>query len=556
MSAPKQQTMTLELVRDRIYAASACDPHLARRHTSAINRFCKVIDRPPCEILADPEQIRAHMKTAAWQAHMKKSSWDTLCSNFRAALEAGGGDVLRRSRRNYSRSEAWNGLLALLTPKAYWGISRFAGWCTSYGIEPDQVAPETFVRYRDDLLARDTTKHPEKSWRRARHAWNNEVVPLSQGKFPEIPGAAKREAGSLPLSAFHPDLVTEIDRYRACMAKVDLKSDRGPLSPATIRNYVYAFRRQLSRLVQAGQPIESLTSIAACLEPERIELAFDRLLDGRLIDETTRPQLHVAAHAYLSLARFIHAPEAVFTMLHRVARKAKDPKKGLKPRNRARLAQFDDDGARSRFLALPLVVEKRLADVQKPTLAQALAMRHAVMLEFLLHMPIRIRNVVELDIDRHVQPVMTTQGGRWRVTIPPEEVKNRVLLSAFLSPVTTRLLERWRSDFRPVLTPSCTRLFIGEHGDRIGTLSLSKSFKDFVQRETGLEVNPHLLRHFAATTFLKANPGHYEEAKRMLGHSSTSSVIDSYCGTETDAAFARYDALIADERARTFCDVL
>ena len=556
MPAPKKKIPTLAALSSQLLEDQQLDPALARRHVSAIKRFCKVVDRLPGETLAEPAEIRALLGKAPWQAHMKKSSWATVVSNLKAAMAAGAVDVLR-SHGNHGKSEAWKALLGDLSVTGRRNLGRFAGWCSAHGIEPDQVSVGTFADFLDQLRNRDIQRDPKESWNRPRRAWNGEVVPLSQHAFPEIANVeTNRNWTSLPWSAFPQSLQSEIEQYRQTMASPDIDDDREPLKPVTISNYATALRYQLSRLVQDGVPAEEFSSISDCLSPERIRRGLRLLQAGRNVDETTQPMLHLTTHAYLSFAKYSQASDATFDVLRKVARKARSKKDGLRPRNIERLAQFDDDDARRRFRALPLTVAAQLAKVDRPDKAQALLMRNAVMLEFLLHMPLRIRNVVELDLDRHVQRVSTDEGPCWRIVIPGHEVKNGVQLPASLPPVTSRLMERWRKDYRPILEPQCSRMFIGRTGEPIDEGPLSRSFKAFIQRETGLEVNPHLMRHLAAMTFLKANPGHYEEVRRMLGHTTTSTTIASYCGAETEAAFARYDALIADDRAAFIPDDL
>jgi integrase len=69
-----------------------------------------------------------------------------------------------------------------------------------------------------------------------------------------------------------------------------------------------------------------------------------------------------------------------------------------------------------------------------------------------------------------------------------------------------------------------------------------------IRDEAGLAVNPHLFRHLAAQLFLEKHPGHYEEVKRLLGHKSIDTTIQSYAGLETIGAARRYDTIILNLR--------
>lgn len=65
---------------------------------------------------------------------------------------------------------------------------------------------------------------------------------------------------------------------------------------------------------------------------------------------------------------------------------------------------------------------------------------------------------------------------------------------------------------------------------------LSERIKCRVRSEIGVEMNAHLFRHLAVMIYLDANPGGYEVARQMLGHSSVSRTISVYSGMETISA--------------------
>jgi integrase len=65
---------------------------------------------------------------------------------------------------------------------------------------------------------------------------------------------------------------------------------------------------------------------------------------------------------------------------------------------------------------------------------------------------------------------------------------------------------------------------------------LAVRIKRRVRTEIGVEMNAHLFRHLAVMIYLDANPGGYEVARQMLGHSSVSRTISVYSGLETISA--------------------
>jgi hypothetical protein len=59
-----------------------------------------------------------------------------------------------------------------------------------------------------------------------------------------------------------------------------------------------------------------------------------------------------------------------------------------------------------------------------------------------------------------------------------------------------------------------------------------------------LEVNAHLIRHFAGKLLLERHPGAYGTLGRLLGHKSQAEAYRTYSGQEVRAAFAELDGMI------------
>ena len=71
-----------------------------------------------------------------------------------------------------------------------------------------------------------------------------------------------------------------------------------------------------------------------------------------------------------------------------------------------------------------------------------------------------------------------------------------------------------------------------------------------VRKETGFVVNAHLFRHLAVMNWLDANPGSYEVARRLLGHSEVSRTISLYSGLEVKSATRAFADLIESKKGR------
>ena len=60
-------------------------------------------------------------------------------------------------------------------------------------------------------------------------------------------------------------------------------------------------------------------------------------------------------------------------------------------------------------------------------------------------------------------------------------------------------------------------------------------------------MTPHQFRHLAATLFLETFPGHYEELRQLLGHSSFE-ITRRYSGNVQGRAARRYQDLVMGRR--------
>lgn len=107
---------------------------------------------------------------------------------------------------------------------------------------------------------------------------------------------------------------------------------------------------------------------------------------------------------------------------------------------------------------------------------------------------------------------------------------------------TIKLLDLYVARFRPLLLvrPSSS-LFPNGTGGSKKSAALGLQISKFLRRECGLQINPHLFRHFAAKTYLEDHPGAYGVIRLVHGHTSVDTTTRAYCGTETAAAMQHFD---------------
>ena len=203
----------------------------------------------------------------------------------------------------------------------------------------------------------------------------------------------------------------------------------------------------------------------------------------------------------------------------------------------------------SRLLDLP---GRLLAGAKKSSLTYrtALKVQMALAIELLIFAPIRVGNLVRLDRHRHYHWARFGGDRVLHLVIPSVEVKNGMDLEFPLLPETVALLDLYMTTFQPVLNhghPSGL-LFPGRNGVPKNQPVFSRQITAIIERETGLEMHPHLFRHVAALFFLEDHPGHYEDVRRLLAHKKIDTTLQNYAGMEMAAAVKRFDETILDRR--------
>lgn len=547
MPGPSELAMTLAALQEQISSCKSLPLQNRRELRSAINTFAKVCNRTPTDIIADPAVIRGLSQRAPWQvAGLKKSTWANVLSRLTKAMAIGGIKVYRQ-RRNYKPDASWQALLAPMSRRDRDELHRFAGWCSVLSIAPQAVTPETFECFLAYLEEQMIQRDPRERAHVARRAWNRTLADQPGSPFSFIPPPEPAASHALAWVAFPASLQAEIEAYRQKVSSKDL-FDEGhkPIKPVTLRNYLNRLRVYLTCLVRSGIPVEHFGSLAHVVDPELVKRGLELRLGKKELGSRERLDLHSIMIALLSVAKFVAVDEAHLRTLHRYERKVRHRPQGLSQKNKDRLAPMLNANVKRRLIGLPRAIAHEMRKVSKPTIRQAQRMQMAVLLDVLLHVPLRIQSAADLDLDKNILPPAGGQPGSWWISIAAEDVKNEVAIEASLGEASSHLLDWYVKVFRPVLMKQApaTALFVNQNGQAKGARSLSKQFAQFIYREVGLTVHAHLMRHFAAHIYLAANPGCYETVRRMLGHKSLATTVNSYAGTETDISFARYDALL------------
>lgn len=218
-----------------------------------------------------------------------------------------------------------------------------------------------------------------------------------------------------------------------------------------------------------------------------------------------------------------------------------EPCRGMTEKNRDRLHQFESGKAVVKLFGLADRYFGEGCDDGSVTAARYRELTLAI--HILLHCPIRAKNLASIDLDRHI---VRMGDGRVFLKFPPQEVKNRQLIEFELPAELVAMIDTHLATRQARLCPLGPRwLFARTDGSGpTDPAQLARRISKLVDRDLGLVVNVHLFRHIAAMLWLRAHPGQYEVARRLLGHSAVSSTIAAYADFNQTVSVQLYGEVI------------
>ena len=531
------------------------DPALSTRRRrdmiSAMRTLSRLAGTTLDAMPASPPSLRqAFEATSPAIAGLGRGRWNNIRSLTLAALRhTGERTMARRTRQPLAAN--WEDLRLLLpTTHLRAGLSRLMSFCSAEGIPPQDVTGTTFERFGAALQKDSLARKPRQVHRIACQLWNQaakEVTGWPDLVVP-VPNASRRYA--MFWEDFQPAFRADAEAFLIRLGGQDpFADDYAPsVRPSTVEMRRKQFLQIATAVTQSGVPVEQLTSLATLVLPENAKQVL-RFFLARAGGSPTK-YLHQQAILLKTIARhWVKAPDDQIHILGAFARNLAIKKTGMTDKNRARLRQFDNPANVQALLSLPARV---LAEVQQKDdghRARALRVMLALTVELLIMAPMRIDNLTGLELDRHFVQTRTGRSATTHVVIPAAETKTGAPYEAELPAGTAEFLAVYCADYRPRLASTPSRwLFPSGRGEHRSTTPFATMISEFILCETGIKMNVHLFRHLAAKLHLEAHPEDIETARRVLGHSSTTTTLRAYADLKTASAFRRYDDLIASLR--------
>ena len=547
MTSPTPSRNPLTLAE--VIAAAKAAPDLTDRRrqdiVSAVRTVARLLQSDPARIPASPRLLSGRLSEIPPAAHgMSQARWNNVRSLLRAGLALCG--PITPGRHLGGLSDEWRVLRdALQERKQRVGLSRFMHHCSAAGLSPLAVDDEVMEAFGAALLD-SLIRSPAEQMRGTRFAWNRACA--EQPCWPGRPVGivSRRISHVLRWSALPASLRADAQGWLDRLAGHDLLDDLPfrPVKPATLEARDRQIRAFASALVHRGRDPALLQRLADLVELPTLKDGLRYFLD-RNGGKSSGAIADLAATLKAIARHWVKVPQAQLDQISAMQRKLDVRTRSMTLTNRHRLRQFDDADNVRALLNLPqrLIAQAERIRAKQPRHA-ALRVQMAVAIDVLLMAPVRISNLVEIDIDRNLIR-LNRQGSGLHLVIPSGLVKNRQELEFPLPESTVRLIERYLAEFRPTLASNENRaLFPCQGLSCKGRGIIGQQIKRVVHLNTGLRLHPHLFRHIGAKLFLDANPGAHEVVRRVLGHRSIETTMSYYTGMETAAAVRHFDATI------------
>lgn len=526
---------------------------------AALRQFADKVGRTTVDIEATPVEINALAeKINAPLANLTPGSLANLMSRVRKGLRLVDQSRLRK-RNDVPLTVEWKSLLDKLDRSNRVKVRRFAGFCSSEGIEPHQVDQSVFGRFIErlsDVIAAQTVsaqaRMTAKAWENARQAVPNWPKPTL------IAPAPPERHYRVSLDGMPGSLRGDFEFWRKQVVEAPLHEQCAPsrpYRPATVEIYTQRFQQLVSILVRSGTPLAKIRSLSALLDEKAIDvfIEFHRRRSGK----PTPPVLKCIFEALLSFSKY--GPPSCRDYIKSIQRKliAIDRHGELRAfemtkANRVRVDRFNDPHIRKKLLNLPRAILEAADKVAEPGLREARQAMAAIMIQMQIVCPLRPKNLFSTDLNRHLRA-----DGKKRLVFryEREEVKNRQEIEFVTDDYVKAMLIQYQRRYRPILlkhygaAEGASYLYPGTDRGRVSHHDGASLFRTTTKRHLGIQISPHQMRHIMAFFVFAARPGDYGLASKVLGHTDATTTRRYYAGAESAVVFGRYHDILRDNGA-------
>lgn len=445
-------------------------------------------------------------------------------------------------------SEAWAVLIRPI-PNRYDRsfMNQLGRHCSILGIEPWQVSDDIITGFELRAVEEGRTPSRAKQLRRdVTKVWNR--LSETQPGWPQskLVLVNNRPAASISIADFPKTFTADLDRFLTRAGRKSLFDTSGlkALSPVSQYDRRNKILLMANILIESGVDLRSIKSLRDLVTPEAREAILGKLWERS--NEAANAHFYNLARILTQIAKHVaKVSEEELALFKSAEANLRPEKTGMTPKNEARLRILTATANIHKLVSLTNKVIASL-DHSKPSILGAVELQSAIAIAILIIAPIREKNLAELDIERNLHRVRDEE---WFLVIPKQDVKNKEDLTFPIPQTIVEFIKIYLGVYRPLLLkqPS-TKIFISLNGKPKTPAEIGAQLPKFIKRHTGLVMNVHLFRHFAAFLYLKANTGHYEPVRHLLGHKDIATTTRFYTKLEQIESFRQYDSVIDNYR--------
>jgi integrase len=527
--------------------------HRQRRDLiSALRTMARFINRDPDQVPANTEWLRQRLRQLH---HRQLRVSDKRFQNVKSAVLSALQMTVSNNKRHAAFPEISDEFKALYEAipdrMMSYKLSRFFRYCSSQGLTPSDVNDGVVAAFEAKLVAETLHKDPSAVSKGVVLTWNKMIDQVPGWPNRSLTRAPKRVPWTIPLENFPTSFFEDVDRWCARLSHEDLFDDDAPVRPCrpvTVKHRRFQIRMMASGLVRSGMGISEITSLAVLVDIDNFKRGINFMLERQ--EGKVTEAIFTLASGIKAIARYhVKVDEAHLNDLRRLCSKLDRSADRYRKKNKDRLDQFDDLKNLAMLMALP---EHLVSLAQKPTLkprTPLLYLQSAVAIEILLFCPMRIGNLANLDLERHLRWIDDKVGLRVIIDIPGEQVKNGKPLRYELKGRPALLIRDYINGARKALTDvPTTALFPKLDGKSRNPGDLSQQIKRHCFQETGLIVNAHLFRSLATKIHNLNAKGDTATISYVLGD-TIGTVMRAYAPFEQKNALDHYQSSVRKLRA-------